>query len=360
MSHAARIEALAAGLEGRGVDALLVTGLVNIRYLTGFSGSNAVLCVRPGGTTFLTDFRYLERVRALRAFADVRKARQDILRFTADHLGELAPGAARIGFEAAHLSVLGHQALAAARDGAELVPVVGAVEELRAVKDAGEQAAVRHAAAPLEEVLRTLAEEGVAGRSEADVAWRIVELFHRLGADGPSFPSIVASAERGAQPHAVAGRERIPRGTLLTIDLGCMLDGYASDCTRTFATGELPGDLAEAYDVCLRAQELGVAGVRAGVEAGEVDARVRDAIAAAGHGEHFGHNTGHGVGLEVHEAPRLGPASTATLRPGMVVTVEPGIYLPGRGGVRIEDLVIVTDDGCERLTGFTKELTSVG
>jgi Xaa-Pro aminopeptidase len=359
MSHAARIERLAARLPELGVDALVVTHLVNLRYLTGFSGSNGVLVVRSGGAVFLTDFRYLERVEPLRAFVDVRRAHQEIVRDTSRRLGELAPGAGRIGFEAAHLSVAAHEVLREGAGAAELVPLVGAVEGLRAVKDAGEQEAVRRAAAPIEPVLRALAGEGLAGRTEADVAWSIQELFHQQGADAAAFPTIVASGAAGAQPHAVPRREAIPAATLVTIDLGCVLDGYASDCTRTFATGELPGDLAEAYEVCLRAQLEGMAAVRAGVSAGDVDARARGLIAREGHGEHFGHNTGHGVGLDIHEAPRLAPGASATLETGMVVTIEPGIYLPGRGGVRIEDLVIVTEDGCERLTGYPKELTRV-
>jgi Xaa-Pro aminopeptidase len=182
--------------------------------------------------------------------------------------------------------------------------------------------------------------------------------MRRRGAE-PSFPSIVASGERGALPHAEPTGEPIPRGTLVTLDIGARLDGYCSDCTRTWATGELPDDLAEAYELVRRAQQAALDAVRPGPEGREVDAVARDIIEAAGHAEHFGHGLGHGVGLEVHEGPRLARTAEAALAAGNVVTVEPGVYLPGRGGVRIEDLVAVTEDGHRVLSGTTKELVTV-
>jgi Xaa-Pro aminopeptidase len=184
------------------------------------------------------------------------------------------------------------------------------------------------------------------------------ELFHEQGADGLAFDTIVASHERGAMPHADPTDAVIGPGTLVTIDLGCVLDGYASDCTRTFAVGDPPDDLRAVYDVCLAAQLAALDAIRPGISGRDADAVARELIEAAGHGGQFGPGLGHGVGLDVHEAPRLSTRSDATLAPGMVVTVEPGIYLPGRGGVRIEDLVIVTETGHERLTPFPKELTA--
>ena len=359
MSHAARLGALGARLDSLGVDALLVTSRANILYLTGFGGTNGVALVRPDGSTFLTDFRYTERAAPLEAYMEVRQVERDVMRAACEHLAELAPGAQRIGFESAHMTVAQHERLVAAAS-APPVPTTGAVERLREVKDAAEQEAVRRSAALIEPVLARIAADGLVGRSERDVAWSIQETFHEVGADGMSFPPIVAAHERGSQPHAEPSSAIIGAGTLVTIDLGGVLDGYCSDCTRTFKTGPLPERLEEAYAVCLEAQLAATEGIRPGLTCKEADGIARDIITAAGHGEHFGHPLGHGVGLEIHEDPRLSAISPATLEPGMVVTVEPGIYLPGLGGVRIEDLVIVTEDGCERLTGYPKELTTLG
>jgi Xaa-Pro aminopeptidase len=244
-------------------------------------------------------------------------------------------------------------------DRIELVPAGGIVEEERAVKDAGEIARIRAAAELCDSVYEWVRSSGIVGKSERQVAVALEHEMRLRGATDPSFPSIVASGPRGALPHASPGDDAIPRGTLVTFDLGVRLDGYCSDCTRTWATGELPDDLAEAYDLVLRAQLVALDAVRPGPEGREIDAVARDMIAAAGHGEHFGHGLGHGVGLEVHEAPRLARTATDRLAAGNVVTVEPGIYLPGRGGVRIEDLVVVTEGGRDVLTGTTKELVVV-
>jgi Xaa-Pro aminopeptidase len=184
--------------------------------------------------------------------------------------------------------------------------------------------------------------------------------MRRRGASGPSFPSIVASAEHGALPHAEPRDAEIRPGVLVTLDLGARLDGYCSDCTRTWATGELDDDLVEMYDLVLRAQQAALDAVRPGPTGREIDAVARDLITAKGHGEHFGHGLGHGVGLEVHEAPRLARSAGDTLAAGNVVTVEPGVYVPGRGGVRIEDLVVVTETGRDVLSGAVKALTTVG
>ena len=359
MSHAARLAALGERLDSLGVDALLVTSPANIRYLTGFGGTNGVVLVRPDGATFLTDFRYTERAAPLEEYMEVRQVERDVMKAACAHLAELAPGAHRVGFESAHMTVAQHDRLAAAAP-APPVATTGAVERLREVKDADEQEAVRRSAALIQPVLEQVAGAGLVGRSERDVAWSIQEAFHVLGAEGLSFPSIVAAHEHGAQPHAEPGNEVIGPDTFVTIDLGCVLDGYSSDCTRTFATGSVPQRLRDAYDVCLEAQLAAMEGIRPGLSGKDADAIARDIIDRGGFGEHFGHPLGHGVGLEIHEDPRLSAVSAATLEPGMVVTVEPGIYLPGLGGVRIEDLVIVTEDGCERLTGYPKELTTLG
>jgi Xaa-Pro aminopeptidase len=316
--------------------------------------------VDAGGEAILyTDFRYAERARALEGVELVETAR-DLVGWLGTHLA-----GRRIAVEAPHVSYDTYGRLSAA--GVDVVPVgsrvgdvaAGPVEDLRRVKETSEAAAIRRACALSDEVFSRLAEERFTGRTERELAWWIESAFHDAGAEGLSFSSIVASGDSGASPHAEPGDRVIEGGTLVTVDIGCVVDGYCSDCTRTFATGELPHELAEAYTLCLQAQLDGLAAVRAGVHGRDVDAVSRVAVEAAGLGEHYGHGLGHGVGLDVHEAPVLRRESEDTLAPGNVVSVEPGIYLPGIGGVRIEDLVLVTENGAERLTRFGKELVTV-
>ena len=340
-----RLERLAAGLS----EPLLVTDGVNVRYLTGFESSNCALLVEPGAeTTLYTDFRYLEAARAVEG-VEVVQTRRDV----AGALTELL-GGRRVGFEAAKISYAQWETIGGGD--VDLVPTRGLVEALRAVKDDDELATIRRAAAISDAVYEALAQQSLVGRAEAEVAWWIERTFREHGAEALSFGSIVASGENGARPHAGAGDTIIAEGTLVTVDMGCVVDGYCSDCTRTFATGEPPTQLAEAYELVSKAQLDGLAAVRPGASGVDVDAASRTAIAEAGLAEAYGHGLGHGVGLEVHEAPTLRPESTSVLAVRNVVTVEPGLYLPGVGGCRIEDLVAVTEDGCEIMTHFTKEL----
>ena len=330
---------------------------MNVRYLTGFTGSNAVAVVGRDLRRFITDFRYVEQAAEQVDGFDREQAPQEFLNALADGWPE---GGLRLGFEDEHVTVRRHRRLREVLpDRVELVAAGGIVEEQRAVKDAGEIELIRAAAALADEAYALVRGQGLVGRTEREVALAIENEMRRLVAEEPSFPSIVASAERGALPHAVPTDVPIPRGTLVTLDIGARLDGYCSDCTRTWATGELPDALEEAYALVLRAQETALAAVRPGPKGRAVDAVARDIIEAAGHGEHFGHGVGHGVGLQVHEAPRLARTAEAPLVAGNVVTVEPGVYLPGRGGVRIEDLVVVAPDGHTVLSGTTKELVVV-
>jgi len=234
------------------------------------------------------------------------------------------------------------------------------VEAERAIKEPGEAEALRSAAALVDDIYAWVAERGLVGRTERSVAVAIEHEMRLRGASGPSFPSIVASGAHGALPHAQPRDVEIARDTLVTIDIGARLDGYCSDCTRTFSTGRPPDDLLEAYALVLRAQVRALDGVKPGLAGREVDALARDIIDAAGHGEHFGHSLGHGVGLQPHEAPRLARTAAGRLAAGHAVTVEPGIYLPGRGGVRIEDLVVVTEEGRTVLSQTDKQLLTVG
>jgi Xaa-Pro aminopeptidase len=349
-----RADRLASTLE---VDALLVTDLTNVRYLTGFTGSNGMAVVGADLRRFITDFRYTEQAGSEVEGFDVEQAPQD---FNAALSDGWPDGAVRLGFEDDHVSVKRHARLRELLpERIELVPAGGSVEALRAVKDAGEIARIRAAAELADTVYETLRSDGLVGRTEREVALALENEMRRLGAEGPSFDSIVASAERGALPHAQPAAVPIARGTLVTLDIGARLDGYCSDCTRTWATGELDDDLAEIYELVRRTQAAALEAVRPGPTGREVDAVARELITAAGHGEHFGHGLGHGVGMEVHEGPRLARTDESRLVAGNVVTVEPGVYVPGRGGVRIEDLVAVTEDGCEIFSSTAKALTVV-
>jgi Xaa-Pro aminopeptidase len=262
-----------------------------------------------------------------------------------------------VQFEADVLPYAHWQSLA--EGSSELVPTTGVVDELRAVKDDEEVAKLRRACQVAEQGLAALVAEPWVGRSEQEIAWRLRVLLHEHGADELSFDTIVASGTNGAMPHAHPTDTIVERGTLVTVDWGARVDGYYSDSTRAFSTGDLPDKLREAYDVCLEAQVRACENIKAGMTGVEADALAREPITDAGFGEAFGHGLGHGVGVMVHEAPRLSTESTDVLVAGNAITIEPGIYLTGLGGVRIEDLGIVRDDGVELLTSFPKELTEV-
>ena len=266
----------------------------------------------------------------------------------------------RVGFDDAHLTVKQHAQLVELVDeGVELVAAGGAVEALRAIKDGAEIDAIRAAARLADDALEEVLLAGLVGRTELEVALDLEVAMRRRGAQAVSFPPIVAAGEHGALPHAEPRDVQIPADTLVVVDWGAQLNGYASDCTRTFATGELdPRDRA-IYDLVLLAQEEALAAVRPGPTGREVDAVARSIITDGGHGEHFGHGLGHGVGLEVHEGPRLSKQGDDALQAGNVVTVEPGVYVPGAVGVRIEDLVVVTEDGNEVLSGLSKQLRTI-
>jgi Xaa-Pro aminopeptidase len=354
----ARLDALTAAVAERELDALVVSDIVDVRWLTSFSGSSAVAVVGATRARFVTDFRYLTQAAAQLDERWEREISTEPLARALEGLDDRRP--LRLGFDDAHLTVKQHAHLAEhAPDGVELVAAGGIVRGLRAVKDATEVAAIRAAARLADEALEEVLAGGLVGRTELDVALDLEIAMRRRGAQAVSFPPIVAAGEHGALPHAQPRAVAIAAGTLVVVDWGAHLDGYASDCTRTFATGELdPRDRA-VYDLVLLAQEQALAAVRPGPTGREVDAVARAIIDAAGHAEHFGHGLGHGVGLEVHEGPRLSKTGSEPLVAGNVVTVEPGVYVPGAVGVRIEDLVAVTGDGYELLSGLSKALRTV-
>jgi Xaa-Pro aminopeptidase len=354
-----RADRVADALGEREADVLLVTDLVNVRWLTGFTGSSAAAVVgREGSRRFVTDFRYLTQSAEEVDPAWEREIAVDLLAGVVKGLP--GSGDLRVAFDDVHMSVKDHGRLAGmVRAGIELVPAGGAIETLRAVKDADELEAIRAAARLADDALSEVLGRGLVGRTEREVALDLEFTMRRMGAQAASFPPIVAAGEHGALPHATPRELPIPAGTLVVVDWGAQLDGYASDCTRTYATGDIDPRDGQVYELVLQAQEAALAAVRPGPTGREVDAVARSIIDAAGHAEHFGHGLGHGVGLDVHEGPRLSKQGETALAAGMVVTVEPGVYVPGAVGVRIEDLVIVTDDGAEVVSSLPKELQFV-
>jgi Xaa-Pro aminopeptidase len=354
-----RLSEVRSRLDAAGCDALLVTNLTNIRYLTGFTGSAGLLLVLADDVVLATDGRYKFQsaeqladsgVEARFAIGPPEAQRQAL----AAAVGTMA----RLGLEAGHVTWSRQRAFAGEWfPGAEMVPTVGLVEELRRVKDAAELETMARAAEVADEALarvRALLREGP---TEAEFGLVLDTEMRRLGATSPSFETIVASGPNGAKPHARPTSRRVEAGELVVLDFGALVDGYCSDMTRTVCVGEPRSEvLNRMVEVVAEAQRAGVAAVRAGATGVAVDRACREVIADAGWSEAFLHSTGHGVGLDIHEAPWVGPTSSDTLAPGHVVTVEPGIYLPEHGGVRIEDTVVVTEDGCYPLTHTPKDL----
>ena len=350
-----RAERVFERMRERELDSLLVSNLVNVRWLCGFTGTNGACVLTAEERLFVTDFRYVEQATAETEGVEVVRGERDLV----DDLARRLSG--RAGFDEAHLTVGLHGKLTAAvGEEVELTPAAGLVEELREVKDEQELHAIRAAAALADAALEAVLEDGLAGRTEREVARRLERELRERGADDAAFPAIVAAGPHGALPHAQPRDAEIGPGELVVVDWGAKLDGYCSDCTRTLASGEPSAQGKEVYDLVRRAQEDSLAAVRAGAALPDVDGVARSLIEEAGHGDHFGHGLGHGVGLEVHEGPRVAKTAEGVLRAGNVVTVEPGVYLPGELGVRIEDLVAVTDDGPEVLSSLPKSLTVVG
>jgi Xaa-Pro aminopeptidase len=357
MDVADRARRVREALTEAGCTALLVTNITNIRYLTGFTGSAGMLLVTPDGLVLVTDGRYRDQ-----AAAQIRDAGVDAdvsIGRTADeqrdHLVALVRPLGGLGLEANHVTWAQERRLAGEWfGGVELIPTEGLVESLRQRKDDGEIARLSAAAAMADAALAAVRHRLGEGATEAEIALELEWQMRRLGADGPSFETIVASGPNAAMPHHRAGSRRIHEGDPVVIDFGALVDGYHSDMTRTIVVGQPTSTLARMYDVVADAQEAGVSAVRAGVGAREVDDACRSVIRSAGWEDAFLHGTGHGVGLDIHEPPRVSASADATLADGHVVTVEPGVYLPEHGGVRIEDTVVVTPDGCRTLTRAPK------
>jgi len=322
------------------LEALWVTGPANRRYLTGFTGTSGYVLVTLHKAVFFTDFRYMEQAAGQVKNCEIRQHGPNVLPDLKAALEE--ERIVRLGFEQEHVSYGTYLELARDLPGVELVPAKGLVEQLRMVKDAGEVEILRQAA------------------RIADEAWELETFMRSKGADSASFDTIVASGARSALPHGVASDKPIAEGELVTFDFGAYYRGYCSDLTRTVMVGKETGKHREIYDIVLEAQMHALENLRPGMTGKEADALTRNIIQRYGYSDYFGHGTGHGIGLEIHEAPRLSVTGETVLQPGMTVTVEPGIYLPGFGGVRIEDDVVITDTGAERLTASPKHWTRIG
>ncbi len=360
-----RLEQLAAKVAAAGLDWLLISAPLNVRWLTAFTGSNALaLCPADLGrnpAVLLTDFRYSEQAAAQAPSAwQIEISASELL---GPGLAEHFPvpdiegsGYGSIGYDDKQITVAQLGALRAAFDvRAQLEPLSGSVEELRVIKSKGEVEKIRAAAQLADAAMVELLKHGLVGRSEVEVALELELSIRRLGAQQLSFPPIVAAGAHGALPHAEPRDVQIEEGQMVTIDWGAELDGYCSDCTRTYFTGEVDDAQARIYDLVLEAQLAAIEVVKPGPTGREVDLVARAIIEDGGFAENFGHGLGHGVGLDVHEAPRLSRHGDAALEAGMVVTVEPGIYVAGQCGVRIEDLLLVTDQGSETLGSLPKE-----
>ncbi|UOY02775.1 M24 family metallopeptidase [Blastococcus sp. PRF04-17] len=357
---AERRAALRSRAAAEGLDAVLVTNLLNVRYLTGFTGSNGALLVRVDGPDLLgTDGRYTTQ-----AGTQVSDVELLIDRATVPALARAAVqrGVGRLGYESHDVTVDGfaqlEKVLGEAGTSPELVSIRRAVEALRAIKDDDEVESLRRACAVADQALAELAAEGALrpGRTELQVGRELDARMLALGAEAPSFETIVATGANSAIPHHRPDSTELRAGDFLKLDFGATVDGYHSDMTRTVVLGHAADWQREIYELVAASQAAGRAALAVGADVVAVDSVARDVIADAGHGEHFTHGLGHGVGLEIHEAPGIGPLGAGRLAAGMAVTVEPGVYLPGHGGVRIEDTVVVTDDEPELLTLTSKEL----
>ncbi|WNS74192.1 Xaa-Pro peptidase family protein [Bacillus sp. DTU_2020_1000418_1_SI_GHA_SEK_038] len=348
-----KLQKLQSVFERLGIDGMLITSEYNRRYMTNFTGSAGVVLISGEDAQFITDFRYIEQANAECEGYKIVKHTGSIPVEVAQQAKKL--GIKKLGFEQDHLTFSAYKAYEQAVDG-ELVPVSGEIEKLRLIKSEAEIKILKAAADIADAAYKHILEFIRPGITELDVSNELEFFMRKAGAASSSFDIIVASGYRSALPHGRASDKVIEKGDFVTLDFGAYYNGYISDITRTLAVGEPDAKLKEIYDIVLQAQLRGMNGIKPGMSGKEADALTRDYITEKGYGENFGHSTGHGIGLEVHEGPTLSFKSDIILEPGMVVTVEPGIYIPGLGGVRIEDDTVITKDHNESLTHSTKEL----
>ncbi|MBY0096414.1 M24 family metallopeptidase [Mesobacillus maritimus] len=336
-----------------GLDGLLITSNYNRRYMTGFTGTAGAVLITTEKGLFITDFRYTEQAEKQCAGYEVVKQSGSIASEVAEQAKKM--GLKRIGFEEDHVTFSAYKVFEK-EIAAELIPVSGEIEKLRLIKDGTEIKILKEAADIADAAFKHILDFIRPGKTELQVSNELEFFMRSLGASSSSFDIIVASGFRSALPHGVASDKVIETGDFVTLDYGAYYKGYVSDITRTVAVGKPTDKLKEIYEIVLEAQLRGVNGIKPGLTGKEADALTRDYITEKGYGEYFGHSTGHGIGLEVHEGPGLSVKSDIVLEKGMAVTVEPGIYIPGLGGVRIEDDIIITENHNERLTHSPKEL----
>jgi Xaa-Pro aminopeptidase len=349
-----RLDGLRSRIAAEGADAFLVTNLTNVSYLTGFTGSSGYAVVTPKKAFFITDSRYTTQSRDEVAGYEVRIQKGRL----SEELGKIIKelDAKKVGFESRNVAFDFHGALKNELAGMELLPVKDAVEKLRAIKDEDEIGRISEAVRRAEEGFRENISRIAPGMAESETALGLEFNIRKLGARKMPFDIIVASGERAALPHGIASGKEMKDGETLIIDFGGEAHGYQSDITRSGVVGDPDRKQSEIYDIVLEAQKRAIDMVRAGVSCKEVDEAARGHIASKGYGEYFGHGLGHGVGLDVHESPSVSYLSEDVLQEGMVITIEPGIYIPGWGGFRIEDMVLVTAEGCEAMTSLPKDM----
>ncbi|MSP11422.1 MAG: aminopeptidase P family protein [Chloroflexi bacterium] len=353
-----RLAALREHILEADIDALVITNPTNRRYISGFTGSAGILLVNATCAFLATDFRYYEQAPSQAPAFSLKKGGNEIAKLLPQMLDDMH--ASRVGFESVHLSYADYQTYIQAAPQVEWVPTTGLVEDLRVSKDGAELDLIRQAVALTDTAFTEVTPQFKQGMTEREAAW-LLESFMRVhGAEQMAFDIIVAGGPNGAMPHAHPSDAPLLRGQPIVIDMGARVQGYDADMTRTICLGPTDNTFREIYAIVLRAQQAATAALRPQMSGKEVDTIARQIITEAGYGDYFGHSLGHGAGLDIHERPRLSQSSSEILKPGNTVTIEPGIYLPGWGGIRIEDFAVITETGCEVLTKASKEASIPG
>jgi len=351
---ATRLKRLRDNMEKERLDGVLITKRENYIYLSGFTGTSAYLVITSDKAILVTDFRYAEQAAAQATNYEIVEYKGSSL----DELGNIVKNnnISRLGFEETYMTYGDYLKYRDRFSGAEMVPLRSIVEEMRMVKDPHEIETIKKAVEVADNAFRHILDFIKPGVTETELAAELEYNMKKQGATGPSFETIVASGLRSSMPHGVASKKTVQMGEAITFDFGALYDNYCSDMTRTVFLGTPKDELRKIYDIVLKSQLLAIEGAKAGLMGKDIDAIARNYIAEQGFKDNFGHGLGHGVGLEIHEEPRFSPSGNITIKEGMVITVEPGIYVQGLGGVRIEDIIVIESDGCKILTQSTKEV----